>query len=163
MSEPDWVIVNMRMIVSGFYWLYQNTANAHLLQDSLLAWILAPNSTLILAYSFCELQVRGTVIGLPGDLNWGPSSSIECYTQWKKRQFCIIPLDNSRCSFSKAYQDYFWKSCMPGANGNLCKVCIGPKEVEGGKGLARCAANHNERYYGNMGALRWADYLERKD
>ncbi|KAL8180630.1 UNVERIFIED_CONTAM: hypothetical protein K2H54_030014 [Gekko kuhli] len=42
---------------------------------------------------------------------------------------------------------------MPGANGNLCKVCIGQKEMEGGKGLARCAANHNERYYGNMGTL----------
>ncbi|XP_077163975.1 lactotransferrin-like isoform X2 [Paroedura picta] len=53
-----------------------------------------------------------------------------------------------------AYQNYFWKSCMPGANGNLCKVCIGQKEMEGGKGLARCVANHNERYYGNMGALR---------
>uniref|UniRef100_A0A8C2TMX3 Transferrin-like domain-containing protein n=1 Tax=Coturnix japonica TaxID=93934 RepID=A0A8C2TMX3_COTJA len=24
-----------------------------------------------------------------------------------------------------AYQNFFWKGCMPGADGNLCKVCIG--------------------------------------
>uniref|UniRef100_A0A8C0VNX0 Transferrin-like domain-containing protein n=1 Tax=Cyanistes caeruleus TaxID=156563 RepID=A0A8C0VNX0_CYACU len=53
-----------------------------------------------------------------------------------------------------AYQNYFWKGCMPGADGNLCKVCIGDGEVEGARVSSRCAASHNERYYGNMGALR---------
>uniref|UniRef100_A0A672V8S5 Transferrin-like domain-containing protein n=1 Tax=Strigops habroptila TaxID=2489341 RepID=A0A672V8S5_STRHB len=53
-----------------------------------------------------------------------------------------------------AYQNYFWKACMPGADGNLCKVCIGDSEVEGARVSSRCAASHNERYYGNMGALR---------
>uniref|UniRef100_A0A8C3UU40 Transferrin-like domain-containing protein n=1 Tax=Catharus ustulatus TaxID=91951 RepID=A0A8C3UU40_CATUS len=43
---------------------------------------------------------------------------------------------------------------MPGADGNLCKVCIGDGEVEGARVSSRCAASHNERYYGNMGALR---------
>uniref|UniRef100_A0A8C3FXC6 Transferrin-like domain-containing protein n=1 Tax=Chrysemys picta bellii TaxID=8478 RepID=A0A8C3FXC6_CHRPI len=43
---------------------------------------------------------------------------------------------------------------MPGADRNLCKVCIGGDEMEGAKASSRCAANHNERYYGNMGALR---------
>ncbi|XP_054851717.1 melanotransferrin-like [Eublepharis macularius] len=71
-------------------------------------------------------------------------------------RYTVGALENEflNCNISSAYQDYFWKSCMPGANGNLCKVCIGQKEMEGGKGLSRCAANHNERYYGNMGALR---------
>ncbi|XP_061458719.1 melanotransferrin-like isoform X4 [Rhineura floridana] len=58
------------------------------------------------------------------------------------------------CNLSSAYQDYFWKGCMPGSDGNLCKVCIGQKEAEGGRGSSRCAANHNELYYGNLGALR---------
>ncbi|XP_066466037.1 ovotransferrin-like [Tiliqua scincoides] len=58
------------------------------------------------------------------------------------------------CNLSSAYQDYFWKGCMPGAEGNLCKVCIGQQEMERGKDSSRCAANHDERYYGNMGALR---------
>ncbi|XP_016398288.1 serotransferrin-like [Sinocyclocheilus rhinocerous] len=35
--------------------------------------------------------------------------------------------------------------CLPGGQGNLCKVCMGGTEE---------ADNHNERYYGNMGALR---------
>ncbi|XP_048370923.1 melanotransferrin-like isoform X2 [Sphaerodactylus townsendi] len=71
-------------------------------------------------------------------------------------QYTVRALENESlsCNISSAYQDYFWKSCMPGANGNLCKVCIGQKDMEGDKGLARCAANHDERYYGNMGALR---------
>uniref|UniRef100_A0A673MP18 Transferrin-like domain-containing protein n=1 Tax=Sinocyclocheilus rhinocerous TaxID=307959 RepID=A0A673MP18_9TELE len=38
----------------------------------------------------------------------------------------------------------FWKGCLPGGQGNLCKVCMGGTEE---------ADNHNERYYGNMGAL----------
>lgn len=58
------------------------------------------------------------------------------------------------CNLSSAYQDYFWKGCMPGAEGNLCKVCIGQPEVERGKDSSKCAAGHNERYYGNLGALR---------
>uniref|UniRef100_A0A8B9EIH8 Transferrin-like domain-containing protein n=1 Tax=Anser cygnoides TaxID=8845 RepID=A0A8B9EIH8_ANSCY len=52
------------------------------------------------------------------------------------------------------YQNYFWKGCMPGADGNLCKVCVGDSEVEGARVSSRCTASHNERYYGNMGALR---------
>ncbi|XP_070619680.1 lactotransferrin-like [Erythrolamprus reginae] len=59
---------------------------------------------------------------------------------------------NSTCNLTSAYQDFFWKGCMPGASGNLCKVCIGQEGRV--KGSSRCAANHHERYYGNLGALR---------
>ncbi|KAK9391435.1 melanotransferrin-like [Crotalus adamanteus] len=59
---------------------------------------------------------------------------------------------SSSCSLTSAYQNFFWKGCMPGASGNLCKVCIGQEGR--GKGSSRCAANHHERYYGNLGALR---------
>ncbi|NXB76562.1 TRFE2 protein, partial [Donacobius atricapilla] len=62
--------------------------------------------------------------------------------------------DTENCDIASAYQNYFWKGCMPGASGNLCKVCIGDGEVEGARVSSRCAASHNERYYGNMGALR---------
>ncbi|NWT14441.1 TRFE2 protein, partial [Vireo altiloquus] len=62
--------------------------------------------------------------------------------------------DTDNCDIGSAYQNYFWKGCMPGADGNLCKVCIGDGEVEGARVSSRCAASHNERYYGNMGALR---------
>ncbi|NXB47883.1 TRFE2 protein, partial [Leucopsar rothschildi] len=62
--------------------------------------------------------------------------------------------DTENCDIASAYQSYFWKGCMPGADGNLCKVCIGDGEVEGARVSSRCAASHNERYYGNMGALR---------
>ncbi|XP_035412656.1 melanotransferrin-like isoform X2 [Cygnus atratus] len=58
------------------------------------------------------------------------------------------------CDIGSAYQNYFWKGCMPGADGNLCKVCVGDSEVEGARVSSRCTASHNERYYGNMGALR---------
>ncbi|NWZ83494.1 TRFE2 protein, partial [Poecile atricapillus] len=61
--------------------------------------------------------------------------------------------DTDNCDIASAYQNYFWKGCMPGADGNLCKVCIGDGEVEGARVSSRCAASHNERYYGNMGAL----------
>ncbi|NXO63883.1 TRFE2 protein, partial [Phainopepla nitens] len=61
--------------------------------------------------------------------------------------------DTENCDIASAYQNYFWKGCMPGADGNLCKVCIGDGEVEGARVSSRCAASHNERYYGNMGAL----------
>ena len=49
------------------------------------------------------------------------------------------------------YNDVFWKGCLPGSQGNLCKVCMGGS---GEAATRRCADNHNERYYGNMGALR---------
>ncbi|NXD85418.1 TRFEA protein, partial [Halcyon senegalensis] len=62
--------------------------------------------------------------------------------------------DTGNCDIGFVYQNYFWKGCMPGADGNLCKVCIGDSEVEGARVSSRCAASHNERYYGNMGALR---------
>ncbi|NWT68454.1 TRFE2 protein, partial [Prunella himalayana] len=62
--------------------------------------------------------------------------------------------ETENCDIASAYQNYFWKGCMPGADGNLCKVCIGDGEVEGARVSSRCAASHNERYYGNMGALR---------
>uniref|UniRef100_A0A3B4A6U1 Serotransferrin n=1 Tax=Periophthalmus magnuspinnatus TaxID=409849 RepID=A0A3B4A6U1_9GOBI len=48
------------------------------------------------------------------------------------------------------YSEVFWKGCLPGSEGNLCKVCMGGTEDAPSK---RCADNHNERYYGNMGAL----------
>ncbi|XP_019394735.1 PREDICTED: melanotransferrin-like isoform X2 [Crocodylus porosus] len=71
-------------------------------------------------------------------------------------RYTVAALENDaeNCDISSAYQSYFWKSCMPGAVGNLCKVCIGDDETEMPKASSRCAANHNERYYGNMGALR---------
>ncbi|XP_021268873.1 melanotransferrin-like isoform X1 [Numida meleagris] len=71
-------------------------------------------------------------------------------------KYTVGPLgsDTESCDIGAAYQNYFWKGCMPGADGNLCKVCIGDSEVEGARVSSRCAASHNERYYGNMGALR---------
>lgn len=51
------------------------------------------------------------------------------------------------------YNEVFWKGCLPGSQGNLCKVCLGGT---GEAATKRCADNHNERYYGNMGALRFA-------
>ncbi|XP_050780289.1 melanotransferrin-like isoform X1 [Gopherus flavomarginatus] len=70
--------------------------------------------------------------------------------------YTVGALENNtvNCDIASAYQSYFWKGCMPGADRNLCKVCIGDGEMEGAKVSSRCAANHNERYYGNMGALR---------
>ncbi|KFQ14136.1 Serotransferrin-B, partial [Leptosomus discolor] len=62
--------------------------------------------------------------------------------------------DTENCDIDSAFRNYFWKGCMPGADGNLCKVCIGDSGVEGARVSSRCAASHNERYYGNMGALR---------
>ncbi|KAJ7999784.1 hypothetical protein DPEC_G00198020 [Dallia pectoralis] len=59
--------------------------------------------------------------------------------------------NTSPCNPNQAYNEVFWKGCLPGSHGNLCKVCMG------GTGEAptkRCADNHNERYYGNLGALR---------
>ncbi|KAM4808085.1 serotransferrin-2-like [Rhinophrynus dorsalis] len=56
------------------------------------------------------------------------------------------------CDINSAYKNYFWKGCMPGAESDLCKVCVGWEED--GRVNGRCAANHDERYYGNMGALR---------
>ncbi|GCB80583.1 hypothetical protein scyTo_0016265 [Scyliorhinus torazame] len=45
---------------------------------------------------------------------------------------------------------------MPGMNvkGKLCKVCIGREQAGTKPFNQRCAANHDELYYGNMGALR---------
>ncbi|XP_069613815.1 serotransferrin-1-like isoform X2 [Ranitomeya imitator] len=56
------------------------------------------------------------------------------------------------CDLNSAYEKFFWKGCMPGGGHGLCKVCVGWEE--GGRVYGRCAANHDERYYGNMGALR---------
>ncbi|XP_078277518.1 saxiphilin-like [Rhinoraja longicauda] len=60
------------------------------------------------------------------------------------------------CNINKAYADYFRKACMPGASskGKLCKVCIGREQAGSKPSKLRCAANHDELYYGNMGALR---------
>nr|XP_016854400.1 PREDICTED: serotransferrin-1 [Anolis carolinensis]XP_016854401.1 PREDICTED: serotransferrin-1 [Anolis carolinensis] len=59
------------------------------------------------------------------------------------------------CDLSAAYQDFFWKGCMPGQDGGpLCRVCLGAEAEGAGKGPSHCAANHGERYYGNRGALR---------
>lgn len=59
--------------------------------------------------------------------------------------------NTSPCSPDQVYNEVFWKGCLPGSEGNLCKVCMGGTEDAPSK---RCADNHNERYYGNMGALR---------
>ncbi|MFT7797310.1 saxiphilin-like [Arapaima gigas] len=61
------------------------------------------------------------------------------------------PNDSSPCDPSMVYRQVFWKGCLPGSKGGLCKVCVGGKEEPGTK---RCVDNHNEHYYGNMGALR---------
>ncbi|XP_034022326.1 melanotransferrin isoform X2 [Thalassophryne amazonica] len=58
---------------------------------------------------------------------------------------------SSPCDPNQVYGDIFWKGCLPGSQKNLCKVCIGGT---GEAATKRCADNHNERYYGNMGALR---------
>lgn len=58
---------------------------------------------------------------------------------------------STHCDPSKVYGEVFWKGCLPGSQGNLCKVCIGGAAESGAK---RCTDNHDERYYGNMGALR---------
>ncbi|XP_026162581.1 saxiphilin-like isoform X2 [Mastacembelus armatus] len=58
---------------------------------------------------------------------------------------------SSPCDPNHVYSQVFWKGCLPGSQGNLCKVCMGGNEEASTK---RCADNHNERYYGNMGALR---------
>lgn len=54
------------------------------------------------------------------------------------------------------YSEVFWKGCLPGSQGNLCKVCVGGT---GEAATKRCADHHNERYYGNMGALRYLGFL----
>lgn len=54
------------------------------------------------------------------------------------------------------YNEVFWKGCLPGSKGNLCKVCLGGI---GEAATKRCADNHNERYYGNMGALRFVEFF----
>uniref|UniRef100_UPI0037E8BBE4 saxiphilin-like n=1 Tax=Semicossyphus pulcher TaxID=241346 RepID=UPI0037E8BBE4 len=58
---------------------------------------------------------------------------------------------SSPCDPDQVYNNVFWKGCLPGSQGNLCKVCMGGT---GEAATKRCADNHNERYYGNMGALR---------
>ncbi|XP_027134800.1 saxiphilin-like [Larimichthys crocea] len=58
---------------------------------------------------------------------------------------------SSPCDPDQVYNQVFWKGCLPGSQGNLCKVCMGGT---GEAATKRCADNHNERYYGNMGALR---------
>ncbi|XP_069038145.1 saxiphilin-like [Lepisosteus oculatus] len=59
------------------------------------------------------------------------------------------------CDINTVYRELFWKGCLPGSKGNLCKVCVGGEEETGAKPTnQRCVDNHNERYYGNMGALR---------
>ncbi|XP_066522642.1 saxiphilin-like [Hoplias malabaricus] len=59
--------------------------------------------------------------------------------------------NSASCEPNKVYSEVFWKGCLPGGQGNLCKVCVGGTEEAASK---RCSDNHNERYYGNMGALR---------
>ncbi|CAB1354000.1 unnamed protein product [Coregonus sp. 'balchen'] len=59
--------------------------------------------------------------------------------------------NTSPCDPNQVYNEVFWKGCLPGSQGNLCKVCMGGT---GEAATKRCADNHNERYYGNMGALR---------
>ncbi|XP_077385811.1 saxiphilin-like isoform X1 [Festucalex cinctus] len=58
---------------------------------------------------------------------------------------------SATCDPNQVYSDVFWKGCLPGSQGNLCKVCLGGT---GEAATKRCTDNHNERYYGNMGALR---------
>uniref|UniRef100_A0A672GVN4 Serotransferrin n=1 Tax=Salarias fasciatus TaxID=181472 RepID=A0A672GVN4_SALFA len=57
---------------------------------------------------------------------------------------------SSPCDPDQVFNTVFWKGCLPGAQGDLCKVCMGGT---GEAATKRCADNHNERYYGNMGAL----------
>ncbi|XP_056293563.1 saxiphilin-like [Pseudoliparis swirei] len=57
---------------------------------------------------------------------------------------------SSPCDPNQVYNDVFWKGCLPGSEGNLCKVCLGGT---GEAATKRCSDNHNERYYGNMGPV----------
>ncbi|XP_064424151.1 saxiphilin-like isoform X2 [Latimeria chalumnae] len=94
------------------------------------------------------------------------SSMGECIERIKRDEVDAVSLDAThayiagKCGLVPVaaeyygYQSFFWKGCMPGAKGNMCKVCVGGEEEEGTKSAKRCTANHNERYYGNMGALR---------
>uniref|UniRef100_A0A8D3DCE2 Serotransferrin n=1 Tax=Scophthalmus maximus TaxID=52904 RepID=A0A8D3DCE2_SCOMX len=67
------------------------------------------------------------------------------------RHTLSLELNRSSCDPNQVYNKVFWKGCLPGSQGNLCKVCLGGT---GEAATKRCADNHNERYYGNMGALR---------
>uniref|UniRef100_A0A3P8T3J6 Serotransferrin n=1 Tax=Amphiprion percula TaxID=161767 RepID=A0A3P8T3J6_AMPPE len=68
-----------------------------------------------------------------------------------RHQLSLEHNSSSICDPNQVYNDVFWKGCLPGSLGNLCKVCMGGT---GEAATKRCADNHNERYYGNMGALR---------
>uniref|UniRef100_A0A3Q1GVE5 Serotransferrin n=1 Tax=Acanthochromis polyacanthus TaxID=80966 RepID=A0A3Q1GVE5_9TELE len=68
-----------------------------------------------------------------------------------RHQLSLEQNSSSVCDPNQVYNDVFWKGCLPGSLGNLCKVCMGGT---GEAATKRCADNHNERYYGNMGALR---------
>ncbi|XP_072443187.1 saxiphilin-like [Chiloscyllium punctatum] len=73
-------------------------------------------------------------------------------------KYTVRPDRNSTdiCDINKAFANYFRKGCMPGMNfkGKLCKVCIGREQAGMKLFNQRCAANHDEFYYGNLGALR---------
>ncbi|GCC18834.1 hypothetical protein chiPu_0022145, partial [Chiloscyllium punctatum] len=73
-------------------------------------------------------------------------------------KYTVQPDRNSTdiCDINKAFANYFRKGCMPGMNfkGKLCKVCIGREQAGMKLFNQRCAANHDEFYYGNLGALR---------
>ncbi|XP_062925344.1 saxiphilin-like [Mobula hypostoma] len=60
------------------------------------------------------------------------------------------------CDINEAYTSYFRKACMPGSRsmGKLCKVCVGREQAGSKISGLRCAANHDELYYGNLGTLR---------
>ncbi|XP_068171617.1 saxiphilin-like isoform X2 [Antennarius striatus] len=93
---------------------------------------------------------------LMGNLKGGRSCHGHLYSPagWLlPHRHTLTPEHNSSipCDPNQAYSEVFWKGCLPGSDGNLCKVCMGGSEEAATK---RCADNHNERYYGNMGALR---------
>lgn len=126
----------------------QGRRSCHGSMYSPVGWLLPHRLTLSLernSSSPCDPN-QGTVLNHTDLI---PQNST-CYPRWQvviRTSCCIACL-----SVLSVYAEVFWKGCLPGSQGNLCKVCMGGT---GEAATKRCADNHNERYYGNMGALRY--------
>lgn len=106
------------------------------------------------------LPVRHTLSLEHNSTSCDPNTGI-AHTRWNDIILHYWPFFFSDLFFGcfcihSVYEQVFWKGCLPGSQGNLCKVCMGGT---GDTATKRCADNHNERYYGNMGALRYFFYI----